>query len=253
MDRNNSNSNRDNNNSKMKKEKLSLIIPVYNEEKTLGEILGKVIKVRFPIKREIIVVDDCSQDNSLKIAKKFEKKYKEIKLIKHKKNKGKGAALRTGIKKATGTIIGIQDSDLEYNPEEIVYLIKPLLKNECKVVYGSRFINKYKYKKNKFYYGNRILSLITSILYMRKITDMETCYKFFRKEVLERIKLKSKRFDIEPEITAKIIKRGYKIKEIPISYKPRTEKQGKKIKTKDGLVAIYTLLGYRFIPKAKLV
>jgi len=229
------------------KEKLSLIIPVYNEEDTLEDILFRVIKVKFPIEREIIIVDDCSKDKSLEKIKKFAEMHKEIKYFNHTENKGKGAVVSTGIKNATGTIIGIQDSDLEYNPEEIVFLIKQLLDKKEKVVYGSRFLKDYKYKKNRFYYGNRFLSLLTSIIYFRKITDMETCYKFFRREIIKNINLEAKRFDMEPEITAKIIKSGYRIKEIPISYNPRTEKQGKKIKTKDGLVAVWTLLRWRFI------
>jgi len=228
------------------KEKLSLIIPVYNEENTLDDILTKVLDTKFSIETEIIIVDDCSRDGSLEKIKKFAKKNKNIKFFMHSKNKGKGSAVKTGIENSTGTIVGIQDSDLEYNPEDINSLLKPILERKFDVVYGSRFLKNYKYKKNRFYYGNKFLSLLTSIIYFRKITDMETCYKFCRKEIMKGINLKSRRFDMEPEITSKIIKKGYKIKEIPIDYNPRTEEQGKKIKSKDGLAAIWALLKYRF-------
>ncbi len=227
-------------------EKLSLIIPVYNEENTLEDILTKVLNTKFSMETEIIIVDDCSKDGSLEKIKKFAEKNKRIKFFMHSKNKGKGSAVKTGIENSNGTIIGIQDSDLEYNPEDINSLIKPILNKRFEVVYGSRFLKNYQYKKNRFYYGNKFLSLFTSIIYLRKITDMETCYKFCRKEVLDGINLKARRFDMEPELTSKIIRKGYKIKEIPIDYNPRTEEQGKKIKSKDGLAAIWTLLKYRF-------
>lgn len=227
-------------------EKLSLIIPVYNEEDSLEKIINKILSTNLYIKKELIIIDDCSTDNSLKIAKKLEKENKQIKVFAHEKNKGKGSAIRTGFSKAKGTIIGIQDADLEYNPKEYNKLLLPILLKRSRVVYGSRFLNKYTYKKNKFYFANKILSLLTSILYFRKITDMETCYKFFRKELLNDIELKSKKFDIEPELTAKFIKKGEKIIEVPINYIPRTQKQGKKIKPIDGIIAIYTLLKYRF-------
>jgi len=227
-------------------EKLSIIIPVFNEEDKVKEILKKVLEVKLPFKKEIIIIDDNSTDKTLEKIKEIAKMNDNFKIITHSKNKGKGSAIRTGLKYATGTIIGVQDADLEYNPKDYLKLIEPLLKKEFFVVYGSRFLEDYKHIKNRFYYGNRFLSLITSLLYLHKITDMETCYKFFRREVLEGIKLKSKRFEIEPEITSKILKRGYKIKEIPIYYNPRTEKQGKKIKPKDGILAIWTLIKYRF-------
>ncbi len=219
---------------------------MYNEEKTTTKIIKRVVKVRLPIKREIIVVDDGSTDNTPKKLEEIKKRFKKIKIIRHKKNKGKGSAIRTALKYTKGNIIGIQDADLEYNPSEYKKLLKPILNKKVKVVYGSRF-KKGKNKKNLFYYGNRFLSFITSLLYFSKITDMETCYKIFRKEILKDINLKAKRFDIEPEITAKILKKGYKIKEIPISYNPRSTKKGKKIKFSDGFSVIFTLVKYRFI------
>lgn len=228
-------------------EKISLIIPVYNEEKSLEQVIKKVLSINLPIKKELIIIDDYSKDKSLEIARKLEKSNDNIKVFSHKENKGKGSAIRTGFSKATGTIIGIQDADLEYNPNEYNQLIRPILKKETKIVYGSRFKNNKGIKgKTMFFLGNKFLSLITSILYFRKITDMETCYKVFRKSILKDIKLNSKRFDIEPELTAKFIKKGYKIKEIPITYSPRTTEEGKKIKPSDGLIALWTLIKYRF-------
>jgi glycosyltransferase involved in cell wall biosynthesis len=229
--------------------KLSIIIPVYNEEKTLLDLLKKVEAVNFPISNEIILVDDYSTDGTRAILKEIESKYK---IIYHHKNQGKGSALRTGFKYSTGDIITIQDADLEYDPEEFNKLLIPILARKTKVVYGSRFLGKTFFSKGKWflpshYIGNKLLSLTTSILYFRKITDMETCYKMFTREVLSKIKLKSKRFDFEPEITSKIIKAGYKIKEIPINYFPRSFEHGKKITWVDGIKALLYLLKYRFV------
>ncbi len=233
--------------------KLSIIIPVYNEEKTLKKIVDKVEKVKIPkIKKELIIINDASKDNSEKIINKLKKKYKNIKYFSHEKNQGKGAAIRIGLKHFNGDIFVIQDGDLEYNPQEFKRLIKPIIKGQTKVVYGSRFKEKkIEYHKYPLYYfGNKFLTLLTSILYLRKITDMETCYKMIHKDVIDKILdkygLNAKKFDFEPEITAKIIKSGYKIKEIPVSYKSRSFKEGKKINSRDGLIAIYTLIKYRF-------
>jgi len=229
--------------------KISIIIPVYNELTTLNKILDKVESVKFPISKELILVDDFSTDGTRNLLKKLEEKYK---VVYHEKNKGKGAALRTGFRFATGDIITIQDADMEYDPQEFLKLIKLILDGETQVVYGSRFIGTTFFSKDKWflpshYLGNKALSLTTSILYFRKITDMETCYKMFTREVLSKLKLRSKRFDFEPEITAKIIKKGYKIKEVPIKYYPRSFKHGKKITWRDGIKALYYLLKYRLI------
>ncbi len=232
--------------------KLSIIIPTYNEEKTISELLTIVKNVDLKAKKvekEILVINDGSKDNTSSIVKKF----KDVRLIEHDKNKGKGAAIRTGIKEATGDIIIIQDADLEYDPNEYLKLIQPIIDGKTKVVYGSRFLNK-KFKlfgKNKtilpmHLIGNKFLTFLTSILFKQKLTDMETCYKIFRSEVIKKIDIKSNRFEFEPEITAKILKRGYKIKEIPIKYKPRDFNEGKKITIKDGLLAVFYLLKYRF-------
>jgi glycosyltransferase involved in cell wall biosynthesis len=228
----------------MRAKKLSIIIPAYNEEKTLPAVLKKISSTRFPIKTEIIMIDDASKDGTLQVLRKS--KIKDLKVLSHKKNKGKGAAIKTGIKKATGDIIAIQDADLEYDLNEINRLILPIMKGEERVVYGSRFLGKGKQGKLTFYLGNRFLSFFTSLLYFRKITDMETCQKVFSKEIIKSVKIESDRFDFEPEITSKILRQGIRIKELPISYNPRTAQQGKKIKVRDGFVALYKLLKYRF-------
>jgi len=237
--------------------KLSIIIPVYNEEKTLLKLLKKVEEVNLPsfkgkiIEKEIILVDDCSKDKSREILRGIEKKHK---VFYHKENMGKGAALRTGFEHITGDIILVQDADLEYNPEDYPKLIKPILEGKTKVVYGSRFKSKKgNLKKMHLTYmlhsvGNWGLTLITSILFFTKLTDMETCYKVFTKEVLNKIgKLRARRFDFEPEITAKILKRGFKIKEVPINYYSRDFSEGKKITWKDGIKAIWFIIKYRFV------
>lgn len=229
--------------------KVSIIVPVYNEEKTVSQILERIKKVKLSIEKEIIVIDDSSTDNTLTHLQR----QKNIILISHEENKGKGAAIKSGLERATGDIILIQDADLEYDPEDYPKLIKPILENEVYVVYGSRFLNK-KFKvvgKNRtilpiHLLGNKVLSLIASILYGPKLTDMETCYKVFKKEVIKDIHIKSNRFEFEPEITSKILKKGYKIKEIPINYNPRSFKEGKKITAKDGIKSIYSLIKYRF-------
>jgi len=233
--------------------KLSIIIPVYNEEKTIEEILRRVRKEKIPgIEKEIIVIDDGSTDSTREKLKKT--KSKDFKIIFQKKNGGKGSAVRIGIQEAKGEYIIIQDADLEYNPRLIKYLVKPILEKKAEVVYGTR-LNRMPHprgeeRKNLFilhFFGNRFLSLIASILYGQWITDMETCYKLFPKKAMNGIKLNAKGFELEPEITAKLLKRGYKIKEISISVNPRGYDEGKKLNTiKDGLKALWFLFKYRF-------
>jgi len=219
-------------------------MPIYNEKKTLLEILRKINKVKLDnIEKEVIIVDDFSTDGTREILKRI----KGHKVLFHEKNKGKGSAIRTGLKHSTGDVILIQDADLEYDPADYPKLLKPIINKKAKVVYGSRFSGKHKAKYKTYYLGNILLSLITRIIYLRKITDMETCYKVFRKDVIKSIKLKAKRFDFEPEITAKLIKKGYKIVEVPIWYKCRDFKEGKKITWKDGLKAVFYLLKYRLL------
>jgi len=228
--------------------KLSIIIPVYNEEKTLEKIIQRVQRVNLgKIQKELIIVNDFSKDSTQLIIHQLKKQYSNIISVEHIKNRGKGAAIRTGLNLASGEIITIQDGDLEYNPEDYRKLIQPILENRAKVVYGSRLLGKVTgFNVPLHHLGNNFLSFLTRLLYNNKITDMETCYKVMSAEVIKKIKLQANRFDIEPEITAKILKRGYKIIEIPITYNGRTFAEGKKINWRDGIIAVYTLFKYRF-------
>ena len=230
--------------------KISIILPVYNEEKTIYKILDKLKKINLGIKKEIIIINDGSEDNSKNIIERHIKKQKKNNNIEYefktKENAGKGSAIKEGIKLATGGIITIQDADLEYNPEDYKKLIKPIMQNKAKVVYGSRFLKEHKPMYKIYFLGNKFLSVLTKILYNSKITDMETCYKVFKAEIIKNMHIKANKFDFEPEITARILKQGIKIKEIPISYNPRSIEEGKKINWKDGLIAIWTLIYWKF-------
>lgn len=234
--------------------KLSIIIPVFNEEKTIVQVLEKVSALKIPnVDKEIIVVDDGSTDTTSSKVKDLRSKIKNFKFIEHPKNMGKGAAVRTGIKNATGDYIIIQDADLEYDVNDIPRLIAEIKSNKD-VVYGTR-LNRMPHLDDEerrlqfllHYFGNRFLSFVTSVLYGQWITDMETCYKLFpRSQVLD-LKLNSRRFDFEPEITSKLLKKGLTIREIPIKTKPRGYEEGKKLNTiRDGSIALWTLVKYRF-------
>ena len=227
--------------------KVSIIIPVYNEKDTILEILEKVEQASFAsLNKEIILVDDASTDGTTNILKNINKKYK---ILFHEKNQGKGAAIRTAVKEATGDYVVIQDADLEYLPDDYDKLLPILLNDEADVVYGSRFKNTDNsgnfILKNKL--ANLFLTSLTNLLYRTKITDMETCYKAFKRELIQGITIKSNRFDFEPEITAKLMKKKARLKEVPISYFGRGHNEGKKINWKDGIHAILTLIKYRFV------
>ncbi len=226
--------------------KVSIIIPVFNEKNTIKALLEKVQNANFSgLEKEIIMVDDCSNDGTTEILRELSKNYK---VFFHEKNQGKGAAIRTAIKEATGDFVVIQDADLEYLPDDYDKLLPLLINDEADVVYGSRFKNQENSKnfilKNKI--ANKFLTLLTNILYGAEITDMETCYKAFKRELIQSITIKSNRFDFEPEITAKIMKRKARLKEVPISYFGRGHDEGKKINWKDGIHAILTLIKFRF-------
>jgi len=240
--------------------KLSIIIPVFNEENTISEVIRKISLLKITdIEKEIIVVDDGSTDataSEIQNSSRSQRdKIQNLKVIHHKENLGKGAAVRTGIENSTGDYIVIQDADLEYNPNDIIRLLKPIQGKNDQVVYGTRLKRLPNFLKDErsfrffiHYLGNKFLSLLTSILYGQWITDMETCYKLFPKKAVEEINLESKGFEFEPEITAKLLKKGYKILEIPISTNPRGYNEGKKLNTfKDGTIAFFTLLKFRFI------
>ena len=233
--------------------KLSIIIPVYNEEATIVEVLKRVLNEKVSgIEKEIIVVDDGSTDSSKFKIKNF--KLAGVKKIFHKKNLGKGAAVKTGIKNSTGDYIIIQDADLEYHPKFIKFLLEPIFKKRAEVVYGTRLKRMPNLKREErtlqflvHYLGNRFLSFFTSILYGQWITDMETGYKLFPKKALSGVKLNAKGFEFEPEITAKLMKKGYEILEVPIEANPRGYDEGKKLNTiKDGTKAFWYLFKYRF-------
>jgi glycosyltransferase involved in cell wall biosynthesis len=225
---------------------LSIIVPVYNEEKTLLPLLKKVQNVKLlGLKKQIIVVNDGSVDKTLELLKKL--KIPGGKILQHEKNRGKGAAIRTAIPHTTGDIVIIQDADLEYDPADYVTVLKPILSGIADVVYGSRFMGVHRAFLFWHYVGNKVLTLVTNLLYDTVLTDMETCYKAFRGDIIRSIPLKSNRFDFEPEVTAKVLKRGYKLFEVPISYDGRGFGEGKKITWRDGLVALYCLIRYRIM------
>jgi glycosyltransferase involved in cell wall biosynthesis len=222
---------------------LSIIMPVYNEKNTVEQAFERV--KRLPIDKEIILVDDFSTDGTREIIKGFQAD--KVRVLFHEKNRGKGAAIRTALKAVAGDMVIIQDADLEYNPEEIPKLVRPIELNQADIVYGSRFLGTHEKKYfNILYLGNRFLTLLTALFFGKRVTDMETCYKVFRTRIIRSFNLKSDRFDFEPEVTAKTLKGHYRFMEIPIGYKGRSYTEGKKIGWKDGVGAIAALLKYKF-------
>jgi glycosyltransferase involved in cell wall biosynthesis len=226
--------------------RLSVVVPVYNERNTLVEIVRRMRAVELPdtIEREILVVDDGSSDGTRDVLRQLGDS--TVRAIMHDENRGKGAAVRTGFAHATGDYILVQDADLEYDPDDWPRLLAPVISGKARVVYGSRFTGE---RRNMLFFhwvGNRFLSLVTNVLYNTTLSDMETCYKLIDRALLERIDLRADRFDIEPEITAKILKLGVRIYEVPISYTGREVDEGKKITWTDGFAALWTLVKYRF-------
>jgi len=221
---------------------LSVVIPVYNEKDTIEEILSRVAAV--PVRKEIIVVDDCSTDGTRAMLADIQSRI-PFRLFLQERNQGKGAALRRGFAEVAGDLVVIQDADLEYSPEEYPELISLICEGRADVVYGSRFLGRHRVFLFTHYLGNRVLTLLTNVLYNTMLSDMETCYKVMRTEVLRSFSLRSDGFGIEPELTAKIFKRGYRVYEVPITYDGRGYEEGKKITWRDGLVALWLLLRYR--------
>ena len=226
---------------------LTLVVPCYNEEATLAGCIERVLKLRSKtLKLEIIIVDDCSKDRSLEVARDLEENIPEIRVLHHEVNKGKGAALRTGFQYATGDYVGIQDADLEYEPMEYLKLLAPLQQNEADVVFGSRYLRPGKRKVLYFWHSwmNKTLTFISNMMTNLDISDMETCYKLFRREIIQSIELKENRFGFEPEVVAKVAQRHCRVWEMAISYRPRSVEEGKKINWKDGVRALYCILHY---------
>ena len=223
---------------------LSVVVPVYNEAATVADVLGRVLATPLPVQLEVIAVDDGSADGSATILDGIDDP--RLRVIRHAANAGKGAAIRTGLAAATGDIVVIQDADLEYDPADWAELLPPLLAGEVDVVYGSRFMGSPVGMQWQNRWANRFLSGLTSVLYRRRLTDMETCYKLIRRSVFTSLDLSADRFDIEPEITAQLLRRGIEIRELPISYAARSHEDGKKIGYRDGLAAIRTLIRWRF-------
>ena len=235
--------------------KLTILIPVFNEEKTIEKILRKVHKLSLaPVKKEVIVIDDGSKDRTVPLIKKTLSSLPGFTVIISEKNQGKGAAVKKGIEKASGDYIIIQDADLEYDPRQIPQLLDPIIRGEADVVYGTRLKRLPNFRRDErtlrfalHYFGNRALSLLTSLLYQRWITDMETCYKVFPANFAKGLTLRAKSFEFEPEITAKILRSKLRVTEVPIRTNPRDAKEGKKLRTfHDGRIALATILSNRF-------
>ncbi|MEY4571757.1 MAG: hypothetical protein RLZ10_968 [Bacteroidota bacterium] len=231
--------------------KLSILIPAYNEEKTILEVLNKIVAVELinNVEKEIVVVNDCSTDNTEKVVLEFKSQNQSINLsyFKQEKNKGKGAAIHRAIQMAGGDFLVVQDADLEYDPQEFNLLLKPILEGHADVVYGSRFMGGRPHRILFFWHtiGNKVLTFVSNVFTNFNLTDMETCYKMFRSEIIKPIKLKEERFGFEPEVTAKLSRiKGIRLYEVGISYYGRTYEEGKKIGWKDGFRALFCMLKY---------
>ena len=222
---------------------LSVVMPVYNEIATVEEIIRRVVAI--PMRTQLIVVDDCSTDGTREVLSRLQGEL-GFTLLLQPRNNGKGGALRRGFEAVRGDVVVIQDADLEYSPEELPQLIELLCQGRADVVFGSRFLGRHRVFMFTHYLGNRIVTTLTNVLYNTMLTDMETCYKMMRTEVLRSMRLQSNGFGIEPELTAKIFKRGYRVYEVPITYDGRGYQEGKKITWRDGAVALWVLLKYRF-------
>jgi glycosyltransferase involved in cell wall biosynthesis len=222
-----------------------VIVPVYDERNTVVEIVRRMRAVELPVDLEILVVDDGSTDGTRDVLRQLHDS--TVRVITHDSNQGKGAAIRTGLAQLTGDLVLVQDADLEYDPEDWPKLLTPIMRGKAQVVYGSRFTGERRNMLFLHWVGNRFLSLVTNVLYNTTLSDMETCYKLFARSALDGITLRATRFEFEPEVTAKILRRGIRIYEVPISYTGREFDEGKKITWRDGFVALWTLVKYRFV------
>lgn len=223
---------------------LSVIVPVYNERNTVAELIRRIRAVDVPLAVDVIVVNDGSSDGTDKVLAAIEDS--TVKVVNHSVNQGKGAAIRTGLAEVRGDLVLIQDADLEYDPDDWPKLLEPILKGKARVVYGSRFTGERMNMLPSHWIGNRVLSLVTNVLYSSTLSDMETCYKLFDRKVISGITIESDRFDFEPEITAKVLRKGHRIYEVPISYAGREINEGKKITWRDGFGALKALIKFRF-------
>lgn len=225
--------------------KLSVIVPAFNERNTIVEIVRRMRAVELPMAREIIVVDDGSNDGTRDVLKQLDDS--TLRVVYHPENRGKGAAIRTGLEYVTGDLVLIQDADLEYDPDDWPKLLNPVLKGRAVVVYGSRFTGE---RRNMLFWhwvANRFLSLVANVLFNSTLSDMETGHKLFDRRIIDQVPLRARSFDFEPEVTAKLLKAGIRIYEVPISYAGRTLEEGKKITWQDGAIALWTLVKYRFV------
>jgi glycosyltransferase involved in cell wall biosynthesis len=225
--------------------RLSVIVPVYNERNTVVEIVRRMRAVDLSLDLEVVLVDDGSTDGTQAVLGQLADS--TVRVVQHDRNLGKGAAIRTALTHVTGDLVLVQDADLEYDPEDWPKLLHPVLRGRAQVVYGSRFTGERRNMLFLHWVGNRFLSFVTNVLYNTTLSDMETCYKLFDRRVLSSIQLRSSRFDFEPEVTAKVLRRGIRIYEVPISYAGREFDEGKKITWRDGIVALWILVKYRFV------
>lgn len=227
---------------------LSIVIPVYNEKKTVAELIRRVLAVKISgIKKELVIVDDKSTDGTGKILAKLVREHPHLKIFYHSVNQGKGAAVRTGFQHATGDYIIVQDADLEYDPQDIPKLLKPIQEGKAEVVYGSRFTGEHKNMLFWYMVGNKFLTLLLNVFYDTTLSDMEVCYKLFTKKALKGIKIKENRFGFDPEVTVQVLNKGLRIYEVPISYSGREFEEGKKITWKDGFKVLWIIIKYRFL------
>lgn len=229
---------------------LSIIVPVYNERVTVAESIRRVRDVPLPIDREIIVVDDGSTDGSEEIVLRLSDS--TVRAFRQDRNQGKGAAVRRGLAESRGDLVVVHDADLEYDPRDLARMLPPILEGRARVVYGSRFTGEHRNMLFWHWVGNRFLALMTNVLYNTTLSDMETCYKMFDGDLLRSLRLTADRFDFEPQVTAKVLRTGERIWEVPISYAGREIHEGKKISWRDGLPALWTLLWVRFLPQSRI-